>query len=870
MHGRPRKAYKPEEEAASASKAAKLRSLQTQFMSNHQHKIYTKEAIDLSRKLLEINPEAYTAWNYRKLAVEDTLSREESNQDLVKSILDEELKVVESALRQNFKSYGAWHHRKWVLSKGHSSVGNELRLLDKFQSLDSRNFHAWNYRRFVVELTNRSKEDELKYTEDMISKDFSNYSAWHNRSVLLSSFLARKAEGFMPNEKIPEEYKLVHDAIFTDEDDQSGWFYHLWLLDQTVNVETPLLTSSWPSHGSRINLSGGAGCLNDSASSKLTTFCSESGSFPLILYFDQAVSGVSSSTVAVDSELRGNEDLVWEPVSNKNSRVSCVWVARLNYMSSEPCFPKEYKVKVRIGNSPGIVSSRGCNFSTPYEFVFTAHVHDTVREDSQEVIVSWTDGFDIWDAQSKDLNFLVNLDQQMGLKWRQEAIEEEIELFRALSDSKIGKLTLARLLMAKAMISENGVKGVHYEEILELYSDLMVLDSSHYRYYKDEHSVALLHKVLKSCFSLYGSILDVSSMPITHKGNVHAASVEKLLFVQMLDLSHNELHSTEGLEAMQLISCLNLSHNRIRSFSALDSLRHLKQLRVLDVSHNNIGEHSVDTTRYLCSSPLSNSEWTEDEVGRQMTSLVTKYWDAYFVLRDLDLKQLDIAGNVIAGDEFSSFVPQVVPKLKQSILHPEYLRFGNGLVKPIETSAFPRWISRNNEVRLSFLRAEASSSSMTIINKSCTWRANSLGQEIQADLSDEDEEDLCPVECVTEFKTDDELLRVLEKAKETNTLVVVDFYRPSCGSCKYIEQGFSKLCKQSGDQEAPVIFLKHNVIDEYDEQSEVAERLRIKSVPLFHFYKNGVLLEAFATRDKERIDASIAKYTSSESSSTSD
>ncbi|EFH64436.1 hypothetical protein ARALYDRAFT_338394 [Arabidopsis lyrata subsp. lyrata] len=42
------------------------------------------------------------------------------------------------------------------------------------------------------------------------------------------------------------------------------------------------------------------------------------------------------------------------------------------------------------------------------------------------------------------------------------------------------------------------------------------------------------------------------------------------------------------------------------------------------------------------------------------------------------------------------------------------------------------------------------------------------------------------------------------------------------------KQGFSKLCKQSGDQEAPVIFLKHNVVDEYDEQSEVAERLRIK------------------------------------------
>lgn len=54
---------------------------------------------------------------------------------------------VESALRQNFKSYGAWHHRKWILSKGHSSIDNELHLLDKFQKADSRNFHAWNYRR---------------------------------------------------------------------------------------------------------------------------------------------------------------------------------------------------------------------------------------------------------------------------------------------------------------------------------------------------------------------------------------------------------------------------------------------------------------------------------------------------------------------------------------------------------------------------------------------------------------------------------------------------------------------------------------------------------------------------------------------------
>ncbi|KAJ3679598.1 hypothetical protein LUZ60_017609 [Juncus effusus] len=129
---------------------------------------------------------------------------------------------------------------------------------------------------------------------------------------------------------------------------------------------------------------------------------------------------------------------------------------------------------------------------------------------------------------------------------------------------------------------------------------------------------------------------------------------------------------------------------------------------------------------------------------------------------------------------------------------------------------------------------------------------------------EEEDVDLCPVDCVTEFKTEEEFQKLLEKAKERGALAIVDFYRTSCGSCKYIEQGFIKMCKGSRDQETDVVFLKHNVIDEYDEQSEVADRLRIKVVPLFHFYKDGVLLEAFPTRDKEKILDAIRRYTSNE------
>ncbi|KAL5705731.1 hypothetical protein ACHQM5_023994 [Ranunculus cassubicifolius] len=163
------------------------------------------------------------------------------------------------------------------------------------------------------------------------------------------------------------------------------------------------------------------------------------------------------------------------------------------------------------------------------------------------------------------------------------------------------------------------------------------------------------------------------------------------------------------------------------------------------------------------------------------------------------------------------------------------------------------WLERSKRPTKSNLKLDAQKRSMEI---------RSVSLNVGGEVLDEDD-DVCPVECVREFKTDEEFFRILEKAKQADSLVVVDFYRTSCGSCKYIEQGFSKLCKGSGGQEAPVIFLKHNVMDEYDEQSEVAERLRIKAVPLFHFYKNGVLLEAFPTRDKERILAAITKYNSS-------
>ncbi|KAG8501881.1 hypothetical protein CXB51_004655 [Gossypium anomalum] len=642
-------ALKPEEEAASVAKAQKLRALQTQFFSFHHNKIYTKEAVELSAKLLEINPESYTPWNYRKLAVEHYLSQPDCNPDSIKSVLDDELRVVENALRQNFKSYGAWHHRKWVISKGHSSIDNELRLLDKFQKADSRNFHAWNYRRFVAESMKRSEQDELKYTEDMIYKNFSNYSAWHNRSVLLSALFEKKAEGFLSKEKVlPEEYEFIHQAIFTDPDDQSGWFYHLWLLDQTVTTDSPLLASSWPAHG-----------------------------YDVLLVEERCYN------VTVECGFNKNEDLLWKPLSASNSQTARVWVAHLKIPSSD----LHSTVEVSVGHSKGIISTRGFEYSHPSMFSFKVHVQPMERDFSQvsvaESISLREENFMIYGTQSEES--IINSFNQLSIKnghestasnWRSEALAKEIECFREL---KIGKLTLARLLMACDVMSYPFAnKLVHSEEVLELYSDLMKLDPTHYQYYKDEHSMVLLQKVtsskeslLQHCFQYKDSVSSAICGPICLRLNNLSLSrmgaFEKLLWVQMLDLSDNELQSIEGLEAMQLISCLSLRNNKLRSLTALEPLRKLKLLRVLDISYNEIGDHSIDTTRYLCSSPLSHSVGSESNKDETVTSDVALIdnWEAFYIFKDFNLNQLDIVGNTIADEKFKSVLVKIVPKLKQ-------------------------------------------------------------------------------------------------------------------------------------------------------------------------------------------------------------
>ncbi|XP_055833989.1 geranylgeranyl transferase type-2 subunit alpha 1 [Solanum dulcamara] len=696
MHGRPRKAPTPEEQEAFSVKASKLRSLQSQFLQFHHTKIYTKEALDISAKLLESNPEYYTAWNYRKLAVQHNLNlpEVENNEESIKSILDEELRLVENALKRNFKSYGAWHHRKWVLSKGHSSTDRELFLLGKFQKADSRNFHAWNYRRFVTTLKNIPNEKELEYTTDMIYDNFSNYSAWHNRSVLLSHLLKEKAKGYSPKDNVfTEEYEFVRHALFTDPDDQSGWFYHLWLLDQTVELDT-LLVSSWPPHGSNLSLSVD-GSFGDCSLSPFTSLQINTRTLPLILYFSEAVENICSSTVVIECENIASNELIWRSLSGDGTGSSQAWLTYLNFPVEHAHSEKAYQVKVRLARSQGIFSSTGVHHgdSSHIEFSVSVPPHHSEHVDlKNEGKICWSDeSFCTHDAQFLE-SVLVKLfhlerikidETVVDYQWNITTINNEISHCRELLSTmncKIGKLTLARLLMAHdTLMSFAGTShryASHDAEILQLYDDLKKMDPAHLHYYQDEYSIVLLKQIisnqellLKHCRKyrdpsfprINNFCVQLNNLSLSRIG-----SMEQLLWVQVLDLSYNQLKTLEGLEVMQLLSCLNVSYNKLCSFTALEPLKLLRSLKVLDISYNEIGAHSIDTRRYLCSSPLnhrSGGDWKTEESEMHCTE-VADYWEAYAIFKDLNLIQLDVIGNAVSDEKRKSLLIKLLPSLK--------------------------------------------------------------------------------------------------------------------------------------------------------------------------------------------------------------
>ena len=191
---------------ASLPKVKLIRALQDDAIRRRREKVYDATSMAVTARLLEINPEVLTAWNFRReaivLAGDKTrrgprrVSSEHRTNDPERThsfapTLADELALTERCLRKNPKSYPAWHHRKWCVARrvyglktetdaeteSHlhatgfadergfpvaSLLATELAMAQTLLDLDDRNFHGWGYRRFVTSLAIKKNERALE------------------------------------------------------------------------------------------------------------------------------------------------------------------------------------------------------------------------------------------------------------------------------------------------------------------------------------------------------------------------------------------------------------------------------------------------------------------------------------------------------------------------------------------------------------------------------------------------------------------------------------------------------------------------------------------------------------------------------------
>jgi len=92
-------------------------------------------------------------------------------------------------------------------------------------------------------------------------------------------------------------------------------------------------------------------------------------------------------------------------------------------------------------------------------------------------------------------------------------------------------------------------------------------------------------------------------------------------------------------------------------------------------------------------------------------------------------------------------------------------------------------------------------------------------------------------------------------ASAGDTLVVVDYSTTWCGPCKVIAPKFDEMSDSYND----AVFLKV-IGDSTPDASKLMKREGVRSVPSFHYFKNGEKVDVVNGANAEAIEAALNKH----------
>jgi len=132
MHGRKKTARAPSEEEVELqrSKAETYSKLSAAVLTMRRESgsgtIDRQSALDLTGKMIAMNPDFYSLWNIRR---EILCPSADSRMETLNA--KQELLLSFEAILKNPKSYCAWHHRLWVASKASIDLDKEIDLCEE-------------------------------------------------------------------------------------------------------------------------------------------------------------------------------------------------------------------------------------------------------------------------------------------------------------------------------------------------------------------------------------------------------------------------------------------------------------------------------------------------------------------------------------------------------------------------------------------------------------------------------------------------------------------------------------------------------------------------------------------------------------------
>ena len=167
-----------------------------------------------------------------------------------------ELDYAERKINQNFSNSSAWHSRTALLPALYGAEGEHAGagVLNRPTAAAAPAVVAAAADAEVSVAVGEAGEDALVGalrsaalggTDDSVA---AAAEAACSSSGRLGGTAAATAAVVVPQAALDAEYELVKQAFYTEPEDQSGWFYHRWLLGGSM--QTPLLPAPWQHDGS--------------------------------------------------------------------------------------------------------------------------------------------------------------------------------------------------------------------------------------------------------------------------------------------------------------------------------------------------------------------------------------------------------------------------------------------------------------------------------------------------------------------------------------------------------------------------------------------------------------------------------------------